>query len=100
MAFQVFTNAVTSASKGFAKGLFIFALLLVGFGVLILKFPEVFAFMAALIFFIAGLGCASTALKIYLAHRRFTKMTSSGEDQYRENVRIHGSPKDEDLYNI
>jgi Na+-transporting methylmalonyl-CoA/oxaloacetate decarboxylase gamma subunit len=84
-----YTNAVSSASRGFARWLFIVALLLIGFGVLILAFPEVFAFLAALVFFITGLGVAGTAIKIYLAQRRFDKMNPPESQPYRENVKIH-----------
>ena len=99
MVFRYYTNAVSSASRGFARWLFILALLLIGFGVLILTFPEVFAFLAALVFFIAGLGVAGTALKIYLARRRFDKMNSPDSQGYRENVRVR-TFQSEDNYDI
>lgn len=94
-----YTNAVSSASRGFARWLFILALLLIGFGTVILAFPEIFAFLAALIFFIGGLGCAGAAIKIYLAQRRFDKMNSPDSQPYRENVRIHTFRSD-DNYDI
>ena len=94
-----YTNAVSQASRGFAKGLFMLALLLVGFGVVILAFPEIFAFLAALVFFIGGLGCAGTAIKIYLVQKRFDKMNSPDSEEYRENVGIH-TFKSEDNYDI
>ncbi len=84
-----YTNAVSNASRGLARWLFVLALLLIGFGVLILTFPEVFAFLAALVFFIAGLGVGGTAIKIYLAQRRFDKMNPPESRGYRENVKIH-----------
>ena len=89
MVFRYYTNAISSASRGFARWLFILALLLIGFGVLILAFPEVFAFLAALVFFITGLGVGGTAIKIYLAQRRFDKMNPPDSQPYRENVKIH-----------
>lgn len=89
MVFHYYTNAISSASRGFARWLFVLALLLIGFGAVILAFPEIFAFLAALIFFIAGLGCAGAAIKIYLAQRKFDKMNSPDSQPYRENVRIH-----------
>ncbi len=90
MFFQYYTNTVSRASRGFAKGLFTLALLLIGFGAVILAFPEIFAFLAAFVFFIAGFGCAVTTLKIYLVQRRFNKMNSPDSQQaYRENVKIH-----------
>ncbi len=89
MFFNYYTNAVSQASRGFAKWLFILALFLIGFGTLILTFPEVFAFLASLVFFIAGLGVAGTAVKIYLAQRRFDKINPPDSQGYRENVKIH-----------
>ena len=89
MFFRHYTNAISNASRGFARGMFILALLLIGFGTLILAFPEVFAFLAALVFFIAGAGCASAAIKIYFAQRKIDKMNSQNEPDYRENVKIH-----------
>jgi hypothetical protein len=63
--------------------------------VLILAFPEVFAMLAAVVFFIAGVGCAGTALKIYMAQRHIDKMTRDDGDEYRENVRIHIEEREE-----
>ncbi|MDD5326891.1 MAG: hypothetical protein PHY02_03640 [Phycisphaerae bacterium] len=89
MNFRFYTNAVSQASKGIAKGIFTVGLLLVGFGVLILALPALFAMLAAAVFFIFGAGCVGTAVKIFLAQRRLDKMTSDDSTNYRENVRIH-----------
>ena len=89
MVFRYYTNAISNASKSIAWGIFVFALMLVGFGVLIMAFPQVFAMIAAVVFFIAATGCIGTALKIYLAQRHINKMTRDDSDEYRENVRIH-----------
>lgn len=99
MFFHHYTNAVSQVSRGFAKWLFALALLLIGFGTVILAFPEIFAFLAALVFFIAGLGCAGTALKIYLAQRRFDRMNSPDSQDYRKNVKIH-TLQSEEHYDI
>jgi hypothetical protein len=64
-------------------------LLLVGFGILILALPELFAMLAAAVFFIVGVGCVGTAVKIFLAQRRLNKISSNDSEDYRENVRIH-----------
>lgn len=87
--FSFYTNAISQATRKAAAGIFVVGLLLIGFGILILALPELFAMVAALIFFIAGIGCAGTALKIYLAQRRLDKFTSNGSEDYRENVQIH-----------
>ena len=64
-------------------------LLLVGFGILILALPELFAMLAAAVFFIAGAGCVVTAIKIFLAQRQINKINSDDSQGYRENVQIH-----------
>ncbi len=87
--FGFYTNAVSQASKNVATGIFIVGLLLAGFGVIILALPEVFAFLAAAIFFIAGAGCGITAVKIFLVQRHFDKMNRGGSEGYRKNVQIH-----------
>jgi len=87
--FRFYTNAISQASKNAAKGIFVVGLFLIGFGILILALPALFAMLAALVFFITGAGCAGTAIKIYLAQRRIDKFTSDGSEAYRENVRIH-----------
>ena len=87
--FRFYTNAISQASKNIAAGIFIVGLLLAGFGVIILALPEVFAFLAAAVFFIGGIGCGITAVKIFLAQRHFDKMSRDASDAYRKNVHIH-----------
>jgi hypothetical protein len=87
--FRFYTNAISQASKGIAKGIFTVGLLLVGFGILILALPELFAMLAAVIFFIVGAGCGVTAIKIFLAQRQLNKINSDDSQGYRENVQIH-----------
>lgn len=89
MSFRLYTNLISQASKNAATGILTVGLLLIGFGVLIIAFSEIFAFLAAAVFFIAGLVCATTAVKIFLAQRKFDKINSDGSDDYRTNVRIH-----------
>ncbi len=89
MNFRFYTNAVSQASRTAASVIFTIGLLLTGFGVVILALPEIFAFLAAAVFFIAGLGCGITAVKIYLAQRRLNKMTPDDSAGYRKNVQIH-----------
>jgi cobalamin biosynthesis protein CobD/CbiB len=94
--FRYYTNAISNASKSIAWGIFVLALILIGFGVLILALPELFAILAAVVFFIAGAGCAATALKIYLAQRHIDRITRDDESTgYRQNVRIHIEEKEE-----
>ena len=89
MAFRFYGNAVSKATRGIATSILVVGLLLVGFGMLILTMPEVFAFLAACIFFIAGSGCAVTAIKIYLVQRHMDRDNPPESSVYRSNVRIH-----------
>lgn len=89
MVFRVYSNAVSQATRGIAKGIFVVGLLLVGFGVLILKMPDIFALLAAGVFFLAGAGCGLTAIKIYWAQRAMDRAGAQDNTAYRSNVRIH-----------
>lgn len=89
MSFRFYTDAVSRASRAFAAGTFITGLLLMGFGTIILALPEIFAFLAAAVFFIAGLGCTITAVKIFLAMRKMKNTDSDDSQNYRVNVRVH-----------
>lgn len=89
MNFNFYSSAISRATRGFAGGIFVVGLLLIGVGVLIIALPEVFAFLAAVVFFIAGGGCAITALKIFLVSRNIDKMDSDESADYRKNVQIH-----------
>jgi hypothetical protein len=89
MSFGFYANAISQASKRAAAGLFITGLLLIGFGLLVYILRDLFAILAAIIFFVAGVGCAVTAAKILLAQRRFKKAGRDDSGLYRENVQIH-----------
>jgi hypothetical protein len=88
MSFRFYTNMISQASRSIAAGIFIVGLLLIGFGVVILALPEIFALLAAAVFFIAGIGCGITAVKIYLAQREFDKINRDESQSYRQNVQI------------
>ena len=89
MSFRFYTNALSQASRAFAAGTFIVGLLLMGFGTIILALPEIFAFLAAAVFFLTGIGCLITAVKIFLAQRKLEDSDSEMPEGYRRNVRIH-----------
>ncbi len=89
MPFRVYTNILSQASRSVASGIMVVGLLLIGFGVVIVALPEFFAYLAAMVFFVAGVGCAATALKIYWAQRRIDHFNADDLDVYRKNVRIH-----------
>ncbi len=89
MSFRFYTNVISQASRNFAAGLFIVGLLLVGFGFLVYVLRDLFAVLAAIVFFVTGIGCGITAVKIFLAQRKLDKIDSDDSSGYRENVQIH-----------
>ena len=88
MSFRFYTNMVSQASKNVATGILTVGLLLIGFGVLIIVFSDIFALLAAAVFFFVGLGCTVTAVKIYWAQKKFDKRMNDSQP-YRENVQVH-----------
>ena len=89
MSFRFYSNVISQASRNCAAGLFVVGLLLVGFGFLVYILRELFAVLAAIVFFVAGAGCTITAVKIFLAQRQLDKAASGRSSPYRENVQIH-----------
>jgi hypothetical protein len=89
---------ISQASRNFAAGLFITGLLLIGFGFLVYVLRDLFAILASIVFFAAGLGCGTTAVKIFLAQRKLDKMESEDyPTDYRRNVKIHSEEFDEHI---
>jgi hypothetical protein len=80
---------VSQASRKIAAAIFIVGLLLIGFGLIIMALPELFAYLMAGIFFIAGIGCGITAIKIFWTSKKLDRAGSSPSEDYRENVQIH-----------
>jgi F0F1-type ATP synthase assembly protein I len=89
MSFRFYKNAISQASRAFATSIFIIGMVLIGFGFMIYLLPKFFATLAAIVFFVAGIGCAITAVRIFLAQKRLDKVNSDGSQDYRENVQIH-----------
>ncbi len=90
MSFRFYTNVISQATRNFAAGLFIVGLLLIGFGFLVYILRDLFAILASIVFFVVGLFCGVTAVKIFLAQRKLDKMSSDdGTTGYRRNVQIH-----------
>jgi len=89
MSFNFYTNAVSRASRGLAATIFILGLILIGFGFLIYVLRDLFAILFSIIFCIAGVGCAITAVRILWAMRKFGKINSDDSSAHRENVQIN-----------
>jgi hypothetical protein len=95
MSFRFYTNVISQASRNFAAGLFITGLLLIGFGFLVYILRDLFAILASIVFFVAGVGCGITAVRIFWAQRKLDKINSDDPQDYRENVQIHIEHHDE-----
>jgi len=89
MSLRFYTNVISQASRNFAAGLLVVGLLLVGFGFLVYVLRDLFAILASIVFFVAGIGCGITAVKIFWAQRKLDKLASDDSPGYRRNVRIH-----------
>ena len=89
MVFRYYTNAVSHASRNVAAAIFIVGMMLIGFGFMIYLLPKFFATLAAAVFFIAGIGCGITAVKIFWTAHKIDKADSEQHEPYRENVQIH-----------
>ena len=88
MPFQFYSTILSQASKRLAGGILATGLTLIGFGLLIYLLPRVFATLAAMVFFIVGIGTCLTAIKIFAAQHRMDKDINNGSTEYRQNVRI------------
>ncbi|MGB7581792.1 MAG: hypothetical protein WBL85_05020 [Sedimentisphaerales bacterium] len=88
MSFQFYSNVISQASRRIAGGIFATGLMLIGFGLLIYLMPKLFATIAAILFFVAGIGTCVTAVKIFAVQRRIDKNINNESTEYRENVRI------------
>jgi hypothetical protein len=85
MWFRSYTNLLSQASRTVAMGILTVGLLLIGFGVLIIVFRDVFAILAAAVFFAVGLSLSLAAVRMLWTHWRLSRGPSV---PYRENVRI------------
>jgi hypothetical protein len=89
MPFQFYSTILSQASRRLAGGILATGLTLISFGLLIYLLPRLFATLAAIIFFAAGVGTCITAIKIFAAQRQMDKNIDNGSTEYRKNVQIH-----------
>jgi hypothetical protein len=69
-----------------AKSSFVGGLFLIGFGMLVFILRDIFAFLAAAVFFIAGFSAIGYAFRTWLILYQMKRSDNNG----RENVTIHG----------
>ncbi|MHC4369913.1 MAG: hypothetical protein ACYSW8_20065, partial [Planctomycetota bacterium] len=62
-------------------------LMLIGFGFLVYILRDLFAILASIVFFVAGVGCGITAIKIFWIQRKIDQVDSA--EPYRKNVQVH-----------
>jgi hypothetical protein len=84
-----FSNQMSQATKGLAKGCLLAGLFLIGFGMLVFILRDLFALLAAGVFFLAGFSSIIYGIKLFAAARKMNKGTSGPHEGYRENVQIH-----------
>ena len=80
---------MSQATKGLAKGSLIAGLFLIGFGMLVFILRDIFAFLAAGVFFLAGFSSIFYGIKLFFAANKMNKDISEPHSGYRENVQIH-----------
>ncbi|HOK66518.1 MAG TPA: hypothetical protein PK054_11050 [Anaerohalosphaeraceae bacterium] len=73
------------AGRSLAVGAFLTGLFLIGFGLLVFILRDLFAFLAAAIFFAAGFSAIGYAVRVYWLTRQMDREHRA----YRENVEIH-----------
>lgn len=78
-------NPIRMATRGMAKGALLMGLFLIGFGMLVFILRDVFAFIAAAIFFMAGFSALGYAIRLFVLQHKMKNM----DPDYRKNVQIH-----------
>jgi hypothetical protein len=78
-------NPFRQATQGLAKGSLITGLFLIGFGMLVFVLRDLFAFIAAAIFFMAGFSAIAYAIRLFILQWKMRK----DKAVYREGVEVH-----------
>jgi hypothetical protein len=89
MFFKFDVNTFSQATKGIAKGSFVMGLMLIGFGMLVFILKDIFAFLAAGLFFLAGFSAIGYSIKVFWAGYKMKRGMGNSPEAYRENVNIH-----------
>ena len=78
-------NPFRQATQGLAKGSLVTGLFLIGFGMLVFVLRDLFAFIAAAIFFMAGFSAIAYAIRLFILQWKMRK----DKAVYREGVEVH-----------
>jgi uncharacterized membrane protein YpjA len=87
--FRFYFNQLSKISRGFAVSVFITGMLFIGFSMLIFAIPAFFGILAAIAFFIIGIGIVSYGIKLLMALGQMNRRMENPEEAERENVRVH-----------
>ncbi len=66
-------NPFSQAAGNMAKGSFMTGLLLIGFGMLVFILRDLFAFLAAAVFFMAGFSAIGYAIRLWIIRYKLKK---------------------------
>jgi hypothetical protein len=88
MPFRFYSQMLSTTSRTVAAGILSLGLMLIGLGVLIAAFPRAFAFIVAGLLVLAGLGCAITAVRIFLSYKQMAKSASFQDEMRSDNIRV------------
>lgn len=85
--FQFFFSRPVEQQVGrtLVRGSLFGGLLLIGFGMLVFILRDVFAFIAAAVFFIAGFSAIGYAVRMWILRYKLSRTANGG----RDNVTIH-----------
>ena len=89
--FQFFFSKPVEQQVGrtLVRGSLVTGLLFIGFGLLVFILRDIFAFLAAAVFFIAGFSAIGYAIRTWITLLKMKHSSSDG----RENVSIHGDDR-------
>ncbi len=96
MVLRFHTRQLSQATRGLAATVFIVGMLLIGFGMLIFALPELFAYLAAGVFFFVGLSIIVYAVRLFLAASAMDRAADQAPEPptgdepvvYRKNVSV------------
>lgn len=84
LRFFVRGNPMSTATGGLAKGSLLAGLFLIGFGMLVFILRDIFAFVAAAVFFLAGFSAIGYAIRLFVLQYKMKK----SDGVYRSNVEV------------
>jgi hypothetical protein len=89
MVFRFYSSQLSKATRSLALWVFTVGLLLVGFGLLTILLRDVFVFVVAGLFFLAGVSVMYYGVRLFIAAMRMGR-PARGEsaEAYRENVSV------------